>query len=470
LDFTTYTYSQYQPEAAHELIAETLDRVVAGDLTRVMIWAPPQHGKSELASVRLPAYWLGRRPDDPVILCSYAASLAYSKSREARSLVESPTFKRLFPDVCTDRSSRAVDHWSLAGRRGALLAAGVGGPVTGHGAQIGIIDDPFENWKQAQSSTIRESVWNWYRATFRTRIWEGGAIVLIMTRWHEDDLAGRLIQQQGDDWTVIRLPALAETAEVRDEQHERIGLPKVDDDPLGREPGEPLCPERFSKAALEEIRRDVGVMVWGAEYQASPTRPGGNRFKRDWLPIVDAAPVEAKRVRYWDKAGTEGDGDYTAGVLMAQSDGIYYVEDVKRGQWSSGSREKVIRQTAQLDRQGHGRVTIWVEQEPGSSGKESAEATVRNLAGFDVHVERPTGDKAVRADPFAAQCEAGNVRLVRGAWNGDYIEELTGFPNAAHDDQVDASSGAFNRLAEPQSAGEYLEWMKKQRKRAKDGG
>jgi predicted phage terminase large subunit-like protein len=425
-----------------------LERVVEGELDRLMIWAPPQHGKSELASVRTPAYWLAHRPDDPVILCSYAASLAYAKSREARGLVESPAFATLFSAVQTDRSSRAVDYWRIAGRRGGVLAAGVGGPITGHGAQLGIIDDPFENWKQAQSLTIRNTVWDWYRMTFRTRIWEGGAIVLIMTRWHEDDLAGRLLQSQGDRWTVLRLPAMAETQADRDEQHRRLGLPLGEDDPLGRAPGEPLCPSRFSAEALAEIKLDVGSLGWSAEYQGSPTRPEGNRFKRDWFIIVDASPDEATRVRYWDKAGTAGDGDYTVGVLMARVGGIYYVEDVVRGQWSSGERERIIRQTAELDRaQGH--VTAWIEQEPGSSGKDSAEATVRNLAGFDVHVERPTGDKAVRAEPYAAQCEAGNVRLVRGPWNGAYIEELTSFPNGAHDDQVDGSSGAFNKLATP---------------------
>jgi len=413
-----------------------------------MIWAPPQHGKSELASVRAPAYWLAHRPDDPVILCSYAASLAYAKSREARGLVESPAFGTLFPDVTTDRSSRAVDYWRIQARRGGVLAAGVGGPITGHGAQLGLIDDPFENWKQAQSLTVRNTVWDWYRMTFRTRVWEGGAIVLIMTRWHEDDLAGRLLQQDADAWHVLRLPALAETQDQRDEQHARMGLPVGLGDPLGREPGEALCPLRFSAEALAEIRRDVGSLGWMAEYQASPIQPEGNRFKRAWFPIRDASPAEAVRVRYWDKAGTAGAGDYTAGVLMARAGGLYAIEDVVRGQWSSGERERVMRQTAELDRE-RGHVTIWVEEEGGSSGKDSADATVRNLAGFDVHKEKPTGDKAVRAEPFAAQCEAGNVYLVRGGWNGAYIAELTAFPNGAHDDQVDGSSGAFNKLAIP---------------------
>lgn len=462
LDFTNFTYRQYIAEPAHALIAEALDAVLAGEILRLMIFAPPQHGKSELASVRFPAFWLGKRPNDPIILCSYGASLAYSKSWEARGTVESPLYQWLFPDIGTDRSSRAKDHWRLSGHLGGMVAAGVGGPITGHGAMLGIIDDPFANWEQAQSAVIREKVWDWWRSVFRPRIWEAGAIILIMTRWHEDDLAGRLLQDQAERWMVLRLPALAETQELRDENNKRLGLPQGDPDPLARAPGAALCPQRFSRAALGEIQADVGTMAWAAEYEGVPRAPEGNRFKRAWFPIVDAAPVEARRVRYWDKAGTAGGGAYTAGVLMAHAEGLYYIEDMIRGQWSAHQREQVIRQTAELDGQrygGPGAVQIWIEQEPGSGGKESAEATIRNLAGFAIQADRPTGNKDVRLEPLAAQAEAGNVRVMRGPWNWDYIEELCSVPSGAYRDQADASAGAFNKLAVigPPAAGETVD-------------
>src|SRR5439155_1770276 len=147
-----------------------------------------------------------------------------------------------FPGIRTRRDSRAVNHWQLDGHRGGLLATGVGGPITGHGGLLGIVDDPHENWEQAQSATIREKIWEWYRTTFRTRIWEGGAIVLIQTRWHEDDLAGRRLAEWRGEWTVLRLPALAETQAERDYHNARLGLPVGVPDPLGRMPGEPLCP------------------------------------------------------------------------------------------------------------------------------------------------------------------------------------------------------------------------------------
>lgn len=432
LDFTNYTFPQYRAEAFHTLLADTLDRVLAGEIKRLMVFAPPQHGKSELVSVRFPAYWLAQRPDDPVILTSYAASLAYSKSRQARGVIEGPEWRVLFPGVETNPESRAVDHWGLKDSRGELLAAGVGGPITGHGAKLGIIDDPVENWEQAQSETYREKTWEWYRTTFRTRIHEGGAIVLVMTRWHLGDLAGKLLAQDPGQWTVLRLPALS----------------KGEGDPLGRAEGEPLCPLRFSRKALLAIKRDIGSRAWSAEYDGDPVAAEGNLFKRAWFPIVGTAPALARRVRYWDRAATPGGGDYTAGVLMAEADGIYYVEDVKRGQWSTGEREAITKQTAQLDASRHV-TTVWLEQEPGSSGVDSAKATIKALAGFDVHAETVTGSKEVRAGPFAAQAEAGNVRLVSGRWNEAYLDELTAFPNGEYDDQVDGSSGAFNKLTGP---------------------
>lgn len=449
LFFTNYTFPQYRAEQVHALIARTLDRVLAGEIQRLMIFAPPQHGKSELVSVRFPAYWLGRRPDDPIILSSYGANLAYDKSRQARQIVESDEYHRLFPDVNTDRDSRAVDHWTLDGRRGGLLAAGVGGPITGHGGKLGLIDDPFENWAQAQSRTIRERVWDWWRSTFRTRIWEDGAIVLVMTRWHEDDLAGRLLAEQGERWEVLRLPAMAETQEQRDENNKRIGLPTGQRDPLDRQPGEPLAPGRYSLDALELIKTDVGEMVWNAEYQGSPRAPEGNRIKRWMLKIIEAAPAQAERVRYWDKAGTEGGGKYSSGVLLARTpERKYIVEDVVRGQWEALEREQVILQTAQLDALKYrNTVKIRVEQEPGSGGKESAQNTVRLLAGFPIDVDKVTGAKETRWEPFLAQIQAGNVALLRGNWNVDFIEELTLIPNGTYVDQMDAGAGAFNKLA-----------------------
>ena len=259
-----------------------------------------------------------------------------------------------------------------------------------------------------------------------------------MTRWHEDDLVGRLLalaesDPSADQWTVVSLPAIAEEPLAEYDQ---------------REVGEALWSNRFSLDELGKTRVSLGSYDWNSLYQQRPAPPEGGMFKRHWFEIVGVAPRKCRRVRYWDKAGTSGDGAYSCGVLIGEdANGQFYIEDVTRGQWSALERENVIEQTAQMDSTRMGGVVTWHEQEPGSGGKESAQATTRRLAGHVVHSETVTGDKETRAMPFAAQCEAENVKLVKGEWNTAYLAELTSFPFGKYKDQVDASSGAFNKLA-----------------------
>jgi predicted phage terminase large subunit-like protein len=187
---------------------------------------------------------------------------------------------------------------------------------------------------------------------------------------------------------------------------------------------------------------------WTAEYQGVPRAAEGNMFKRDWFEIVDQTPDKGERVRYWDFAATKGAGAYTAGVLLNKvGKGEYYIEDVMRGQWSSRDRQRIMKQTAQLDEDIYGNVSIWFEKEGGSSGVDAATAIIQAMDGFIIHSEHVTGSKEVRAQPFAAQCEAGNIKLKRGKWNFNYITEMTEFPNGTFKDQVDASSGAYTKLA-----------------------
>lgn len=461
LAFAQYTYPQYIADRVHALIAAALDRVVNCEIRRLIIVAPPQHGKSELASVRLPAYWLGRRPNDPIIVASYGATLAEGKSRQARDIVESAEYRALFGDlragdieaVQVRPDSRAVQRWQLLHpHRGGLIAVGVGGPVTGHGARLGIIDDPHENWEEAQSETMRRRVWEWYRGTFRTRIWEGGAIILMMTRWHEDDLAGHLLKEQPGQWTMLRLPALAESQEERDENHRHMGLPLGEPDPLGRQPGEALAPQRYSAPELGSIQRDVGPMVWGAEYQGSPRAPEGNLIQRAWLSqTVPAAPATPWRVRYWDKAAsTSASAKYSAGVrLSIAPDGRVTIEHVVRGQWTTQERRRIMLQTAEQDAQAFRNGVInYIEQEPGSSGLDSVTDEIRLLRKFPVFADRPSGDKDTRLMPFIAQAAALNVFLLAGAWHGAYIDELVAVPTGYYRDQADATAGAYNRCLE----------------------
>lgn len=449
LDFTTYTMRDYETNWHHRVMCEYLDKFARLEIKRLMIFTPPRYGKSELVSRRLPSFILGREPSAPIITASYGADLARRMNRDVQRIIDDPAYMRIFPKtrlsgknirtIASGSWLRNSDEFEVVEYNGYYRGAGVGGAITGMGMKYGIIDDPIKNRQDADSKTVREGIWEWYTSTFRTRLAPGGGILLTMTRWHPDGLEARLLDlaksnPKADQWIVVSLPAIYE-GEANEYDKRQIG--------------EPLWPARYSLDELEATqaasRRD-----WDALYQQRPKALEGGMFKRHWFKIIKAAPASTNRIRYWDKAGSEGKGDWSVGVLMSRStDGRFCIEDIRRGQWSAMEREAVIKQTAQLDQQQHGHVTIWQEQEPGSGGKESAENTVRNLAGFAIRTERVTGDKVTRADPFSAQCEAGNVSIIEADWNLAYLEEMAGFPNDTHDDQVDASSGAFNKLAGP---------------------
>lgn len=410
------------------LLNRRLMEVAAGRCLRLMVFMPPRHGKSEFISRYFPAWYLGTFPDSRVMLASYEASFAGSWGEKARDAFGEARARGLWTH---NLNRRAVSDWSIAGHDGGMVTAGVGGAITGRGGNILLIDDPVKNAEEAQSATYREKAWDWYNSTFATRAEPGAAIVIMMTRWHQDDLAGRILAAAQEPWEIIALPAIAEEG-----------------DALGRQLGEALWPERYDADALDTIRRERGSHWWTAMYQQQPTAREGGFFKRHWLEIVDVAPAEAiSRVRYWDKAATEGGGDYTCGVRMSNTaEGVFYIENVIRGQLSSGAVREIVKQTAQLDGQA---VRVYMEQEPGSSGKDVVADYRRLLTGFAFRGIPATGSKEVRADPLAAQAEGGNVKLMRGPWNEAFIDELCSFPLGAHDDQVDAASGAFNALKKP---------------------
>lgn len=450
LDFTRYTFPEFEVNWHHRLICSYFDRVVSGEIKRLMVFSPPRHGKSQLLSRQLPAYWFGHYPDAQIIAGSYSADLAGRFNRDVQRIIDLPEYARLFPKTRLNRHSvrdnvtggylRNSDIFEVVGRRGTYRGAGVGVGITGMGFNLGILDDVIKDDSEANSQAYRNRLWGWYRSTFYTRQEKDAAIVFTITRWHEDDIAGRILEMaknepDADQWEILTLPAIAEH-------------PIADYDP--REIGEPLWEGKFDRKALRTIKAVAGEYRWGALYQQRPKAPDGNRIKRPWLKIVDASPAarHVKRTRYWDKGGTQDGGAYTAGVLLLEYEGITYIEDVVRGQWSAGEREAVIKQTAIMDAERFGSkmaVTIWIEQEPGSGGKESAENTIRNLSGFVIKADRPSGDKDTRLEPFAAQAEAGNVRLVKGQWNYGYIEELVAIPNGKYRDQADATAGAFNK-------------------------
>ena len=401
-------------------IQTALAEITSGQCKRLMLFMPPRHGKSEMTTVRYAAWRLERNPAHRVIIGAYNQTLAEKFSRKCRRIAE--------PRVALAQDRKAASEWeTVAG--GGVRAVGVGGGITGMGGDLIVIDDPVKSREEAESEVYREKVWNWYTDDLYSRLEPNGAIVLIMTRWHDDDLAGRILEsEQSGQWKVIRLPALAE-----------------EDDPLGREIGDPLCPERFDVDALADIQRTMSGYSWESLYQQNPTPKEGSFFVVSKLEIVDAIPANLKACRAWDLAATKAGGDYTAGVKMeAGTDGIFYVSDVARGQWDSDEVRRNLRQTADIDGR---RVSVHLPQDPGQAGKDQSQQLIRLLAGYPVKAEPVTGAKDVRAGGFAAQVNAGNVRLLRGDWNKAFIEELRAFPHGKHDDMSDAVSDAFNELA-----------------------
>lgn len=417
-----------------ELIA-VLQRVADGELSRVMVFMPPRHSKSETISRLFTAYYLYRHPARFVGLASYGAELAYTLSRASRD-----HFQRAGGAMRSDAG--AVKHWETTAG-GGLWAAGVGGPITGKGFHLGIIDDPIKDAEEAASAHIRAKHKDWYASTFSTRQEPGAQIVVLQTRWNEDDMSGYLLaleQDEPEGWYIVNMPALA---------GESPAFPaSCTIHPDWRAPGAALCPERYPLERLHKIANRIGEYFFASLFQQHPRPREGMMFKAGKVSFVDAAPAQAtRRVRRWDIAASDGSGDYTTGVLESwTAPGLITIEDVVRGQWAGDERDRIMRETAERDT-ACGPVTHLVPQDPGAADKDQARHFVRLLAGFTVETERETGDKITRADPFASQWNGGNVQLVRASWNAAYLEELLAFPNGRNDDQVDGSSGAYNWLA-----------------------
>lgn len=473
LDFTIYTFPGYIVDPFHAHVAQSLDHVVFGDdpdYQFVMLFAPPQHGKSELVSTRLPPFWLAHNPDLPVALLSYGGKLADRNSRAARAVLQDPRFMELpfSSHIRPDLDYWRIDEWHITGGRAFGAAAGVGGAITGYGFGLIVIDDPIESWAHAQSEIIRESTWQWWLGTLKTRLWEGGRIVLMMTRWHKDDLAGRILEEEGrveegGKWKVLSYPALARRVQ-RDDKGEIIPRSV---DLLGREFDQPLAPSRFSQDFLFDMRQTQTRMVWNAEYQQEPTDPEGDFFKIGRVEIADVPPAEIcrvhdgypvdiqKGVRYWDLAATSKskaarDPDFVSGTLMSEGERRFWILDEQRGQLDPEQVFDLVKLTAKNDGK---RVKIRIEQEPGAAGKTLIQAYVRTLAGYDIEGVPASGDKITRAQAFASQINAGNVAMLKGDWNKPMLAELAGFPNVRHDDQVDSGAGAFNEIT-----GETQRW------------
>lgn len=437
IDFTTYTMPTYKVGPHHRLICEKLEAVERGEIDRLVIDTPPRHGKSELTTKRFPAWFMGRNPTKQIITTSYSADLANEFGRSVRNIIKDRSFQNIFPNVELAPDSQAKDNWHTT-KGGVYVGSGLtSGGITGKGAHLAIIDDPIKNREEANSSVIREKIWNSYTNDLYTRLMPGkSAIILIQTRWHVDDLMGRLLEQMenetGDHWERVHLPAIA-----------------LDDDILGRSPGEALWPVAFDVTALKRIESTMGEMDFQSLYQGSPIIATGSFFKPSMINVVEAPVKGVQFIRRWDLAATEkksnkSDPDWTTGLKMQRNDdGGYTILDIVRFRANPDEVNRTIVATASQDGRG---IPITGPLDPGSAGVAQSMYFIKILAGYKVDTVRESGDKVTRANPVASQVNAGNVSMVRAPWNKAFLEELTTFPNGKHDDQVDALSGAFEKI------------------------
>jgi predicted phage terminase large subunit-like protein len=416
------------PAAHHRVIIRELQAVADGAVDRLMLLLPPGSAKSTYASEIFPPWFLAQAPGLSVIGASHTASMAEDFSRKAmRVAIEQADA------LAYGLTRESVELWETS-NRGRYRSAGVGGPITGARADLIIVDDPVKSRQDAESAVYRERTWDWYRNDVYTRLRPGGRMVLIQTRWHPDDLAGRLLEEMaagGDQWRVVCLPALADSP----------------DDPMGRPIGAALWPEWEDEAALARKRAVVGERDFAALFQQQPRVAEGALIMIEMIGTLDAAPAGGSLVRAWDLAATEQvgtrDPDWTVGVLMQRLDGRFTVQDVVRLRGGPEAVEQAIVATAQRDGKG---VRISLPQDPGQAGKAQVLYLTKHLIGYVVESTPETGDKATRAMPLVSQANVGNVSLVRAPWNRAYLEELRDFPGGTKDDQVDASSRAFNTL------------------------
>lgn len=438
---------QDKPGKHLDVLDKALQDVSEGRIKRLIVAMPPRHGKSERVSKKFPAWHVGRNPGDEIILASYSIDLSRGFSRIARDTLMS--HYSVF-GVRVDPQNQSAESWGIEGYRGGVTAAGVGGPITGRGARIAIVDDPVKNSEEANSEVMREKIWEWYQSTLYTRLTPDGRIIIVMTRWHEDDLVGRLLKKEreeieegthtGDRWTVINFPAIAEEGDY-----------------LGRQPGEPLWPEfGFDLQRLSQIRQDVGSYVFNALYQQRPSAAEGTIFKREYFRYFSEQTIGNQQYfvlhgdverRYrkeslWcfqtvDTANsTKTINDYfvvSTWYVTPEHDLLLY--DVYRTHIEGPDQKPLMREM-------RGRYRPRFQAVENKTFGTNLIQEMRR-EGMTVRAVNVDTDKVTRSLVIAARYEVGMVYHREGApWLTDYEDELLSFPRGKNDDQVDTASMA----------------------------
>lgn len=446
-----------------DAICDHLEAVINGHIKLLVINVPPRFTKSTIISVMLPVWSWINNPTLQWLTMSYNGGLATRDSVKSRRLLNSSWFKSMCDiwgldlSLTSDQNQKQRYENNHMGYR---VAMSIGGSPTGEGGDIILVDDPH-NVKDGESEAVRKDTITTFREVIPSRLNDPdtGAICVIMQRVHFDDVTNEALTEMG--YEHLNLPMEYDPKCIVDFKHKcslTVEYKDVDGKDVTTDEGtsigfkdprtnakELLCPERYSELNTARLKKQLTEYAWLSQYQQQPGSRKGGMFKAEHFTIVDVLPAPIKKCwRAWDKAGTKDGGARTAGVKMAELvNGMIAILDVEKGQWEAPEREKKIKKHAITDTR---TVSISIEQEPGSGGKESAQATVRNLRGFRVKLDKVTGDKVVRAEPWATSVENGDVVVMRGPWNKSYITEHTQFPRGKFKDQVDASSQAHARI------------------------
>lgn len=415
----------------HTALIQLLQKLADREIMRLVVMMPPRHGKSELVSRLFPAWILARNADEQIIAASYSADLAGAMSRDCQNIITSDTYRQLFPGakLSEGKVAGAVQtnkRFDVVGKRGYYVSAGVGGGITGVGCTVGIIDDPVKNAEEADSETYRERTWNWYTSTFKTRFEPGAIEVICQTRWHEDDLTGRILKNAPEGVAVLKLPAIAEATEPE------------------RAKGAALWEGKYDLQALAEIRHTVGTRTWNALYQQTPTDTEGGVYKRVWFGRYDRAKVDlsdAPVLFYVDTAYTDQEENDPCGLLaFVYKGGKYYITRWGEYWLDFNGQLKTIPDFARANGYKQNSV-IYVE--PKATGKSLVQVVKAAAQTMNIkEAQAPKGSKLARANSVVATVECGNVLLPEGEpWVDNFLTYVCTFPKAAHDEAVDCLTG-----------------------------
>lgn len=443
IDFTQYTYEDYQANWHHKRYAEILDQFIDGKIKRLMVFMGPQHGKSELCSRRMPAKILGNYPDKRIGVVAYNHTFASKFNRDVQRIIDTKEYKEVFPETTLSGKNirvdakgawlRNADEFEIVERKGGLISVGIGGPLTGNKIDVAIVDDPYKDPASANSAAYRNRLEDWWEAVLETRLHNDSQICLTFTRWRHDDIAGYLLEQQKKlepefHWTIVKFQSIKE------------GVPDKFDP---REPGEALWPERHSKEKLTAMKAK-NSRIFEAMHQQNPTPAEGNLIKESMFPVYEWGDLpEGVNHCYIDTATSEKElkNNDPTGILVFRvyQNRVYLIEFVK-GKWSMPDLIENIKRVHARHLTGR-KSKIVIENK--SNGRSTKQVLARETE-FSVILDNIKGGKEERLENELPTLESGRVLLPKGDfWVKDFMDQLKGFPMLTHDEEIDCLTGAI---------------------------